>query len=89
MRKDDLNVHVLLFSSKSHRWFFFLPLTVRRPFHRKDFKWKKYRGTFLLSKKTEALHAELRGKEEAANSSYSKAVDFLQYIYSDLAAKNH
>ena len=50
---------------------------------------KKYRGTLLLSKKTEALHAELREKEEATNSSYSIAVDFLQYIYSNLAAKNH
>ena len=40
-------------SPKSDRRFFFLTLTVRRPFHRKDFKWKKiwgYRATFLKNR---------------------------------------
>ena len=32
-------------------------------------------------KKTEALYAELNEKVEAVTSSYSAAVDFLQYIY--------
>ena len=45
MRKDDLNVHVFQYknwcSPKSDRWFFFLTLTVRGRFHRKDSKWKK------------------------------------------------
>ena len=31
-------------STKSDRWFFFLTLAVRRPFHRKDFKRKKIWG---------------------------------------------
>ena len=47
------------------------------------------RGTGLLSEKTEALHAELNERTEAATSSYSAEVDFLQYIYSMLVAKNH
>ena len=40
---------------------------------------KKYVGTGLFSKKTEALHGELNERAEAAISSYSAAVDFLQY----------
>ena len=40
-------------------------------------------------KKTDALHAKLNERDEAATSSYSAAVDFLQYIYSVLVAKNH
>ena len=55
MRKDDLNVHVFQYKNwcnpKSDRWYFFLALTVREPFHRKDFKWKKYGGTGLISEK--------------------------------------
>ena len=38
---------------------FFLTLTVIGPFHRKDFKWKKYGGTRLISEKMEVLHANL------------------------------
>ena len=45
------------------------------------------RGYFL--KKTEALHAELNKRAEAATSSYFAEVEFLQYIYSVLLAKNH
>ena len=48
-----------------------------------------YGGTGLLSEKTEALHAELNERAEAATSSYSAEVDFLQYIYLVLVAKNH
>ena len=50
--KVDLNVHVFQdrnwCSTKSDR-IFFLALVVRRPFHRKNFKWKKiwwYRASF-------------------------------------------
>ena len=43
----------------------------------------------LLSEKMEALHAELNERAEADTSSYSGALDFLQYIYSVLLAKNH
>ena len=43
----------------------------------------------LLSEKSEALHAELNERAEAATSSYSAEVDFLQYIYLVLVAKNH
>ena len=50
---------------------------------------KKYRGTGLLSEKADALHEELNERAEAAISSYSAEVDFLQYIYSMLVTKNH
>ena len=43
----------------------------------------------LLSQKREALHTEFNELAEAATSSYSAEVDFLQYIYSVLVAKNH
>ena len=43
----------------------------------------------LLSEETEALHTELTKRAEAASSSYSAAVDFLQYIYLVLVAKYH
>ena len=69
--------------------YFFLTLPVRRPFHRKEFKWRGYGSMGLLSEETEALHAELNEKAEAATSSYSAAVDFLQYIYSVLVVKYH
>ena len=69
--------------------YFFLTLPGRRPFHRKEFKWRGYGSMGLLSEETEALHAELNEKAEAATSSYSAAVDFLQYIYSVLVAKYH
>ena len=45
--------------------------------------------TGLLSEKTEALHAELNERAEAAVSSYSAEVNFLQYICSVLVTKNH
>ena len=38
---------------------------------------------------TEALHAELNKRAEAATSNYSAADDVLQYIYSVLVAKYH
>ena len=43
----------------------------------------------ILSEETETLHAELNKRVEAATRSYSAAVDFLQYIYLVLVAKNH
>ena len=43
----------------------------------------------LLSEETEALHAELNERVEAATSSYSAAADFLQCIYLVLVAKYH
>ena len=93
MRKDDLNVHVFQNRNwcipKSDRRFFFLTLIVRGPFHRKDFKWKKYGGTGLISEKTEALYAELKESVEAVTSSYSATSEFLQYIYYVLVTKNH
>ena len=52
--------------------YFFLTLTVRRPFHRKDFKWRRYRSMGLLSEETGALHAELNKRAEAATSSYTR-----------------
>ena len=50
---------------------------------------KKNRGMRLFFEKTEALHAELNERVEAATSSYSAAVDFLQYIYLVFVTKNH
>ena len=43
-------------------------------------KWQKYGGTELFSEKTEAMHAELNKRAEAAISSYSSVVDFWYYI---------
>ena len=60
----------------------FLTLTVRGPFHWKDFKRKKYGGTGLISEKTEVLHAELNEGAEAAAGSYSVTDDYLLYICS-------
>ena len=68
---------------------FFLTLTVRGPFHRKDFKWKKVGVTGLISEKTEVLYAELNERAEAATGSYSVTGDSLQYIYSVPMTKNH
>ena len=48
-----------------------------------------YGSTGLLSAETEALRAKLSKRAEAATSSYSAEVDFLQYIYSVFMAKNH
>ena len=69
--------------------FFFLTLTVRGPFHRKDFKWKKYGSTGLISEKQEVLYAELNERAEAAPGSYSVTGDFLQYIYYVPVTRNH
>ena len=69
--------------------YFFLTLTVRRPFHRKDFKWRGNGSMELLSEETEALHAELSKRAEAATSIYSTAADFLQCICLVLVAKYH
>ena len=46
-------------------------------------------GYGLLSEETEALHPKLSKRPEAASSSYSAAVNFLQNIYLVLVAKNH
>ena len=50
---------------------------------------KKNGGTGLVSEKTEALYAGINERVEASTSSYSATGEFLQYIYSMLAAKNH
>ena len=72
---------------------FFLTLTVRRPFHRKDFKWKYGKVSevwdYFLKKKTEALQAELNERAEAVTNIYSPEVDFSQYIYLVVLAENH
>ena len=46
---------------------------------------KKFGGMGLLSEEME----EYNERVEAATSSYSAEVEFLQYIYSVLVAKNH
>ena len=50
---------------------FFLTLTARRPFHRKDFSEKKCGGTGLISEKREALYVELNERAEAATMNFS------------------
>ena len=67
--------------------YFFLTLTVRRPFRRKNFKWRGYGSTGLHSEEAKALHAELNERAEAATSIYYAVI--LQYIYSLLVAKYH
>ena len=67
--------------------YFFLTLTVRRPFHKKNFKWRGYGSTGLCSEETEALHAELNERAKAATSIYYAVI--LQYIYLLLVAKYH
>ena len=57
--------------------YFFLTLTVRSPFHRKNFKWRGYGSAGLRSKETEGLHAELNERAEAATNVYSAAAYFL------------
>ena len=49
---------------------------------------KRYGGTGLISKKTEAFYVELNEQVEAATSCQSAPGDFSQYIYSVLVAKN-
>ena len=46
-------------------------MTVRGPYHSKDFKSKNYGGTGLISKKTEALYLELNERAEAATNNFS------------------
>ena len=69
--------------------FFFSNFASQKILHRKFLSERKYGDMGLLSEKMEALHAELNERAEAASSSYSGALDFLQYIYSVLLAKNH
>ena len=68
---------------------FFLTLTIRGPFHRKDFKRKKYGGTRLISGKTEVLYTDFKERAEAATVNYSGTGDSIQYIYHVPVSKNH
>ena len=68
---------------------FFLTLTIRVPFQRKDFEWKKLVSTRLISEKTKGLYAKLNERVEAATGSYSVIGDSLQYIYSVPVTKIH
>ena len=43
----------------------------------------------MISEKTEALHAGVNERVEAATGSCSVAAEFLQYIYSLQVTKNH
>ena len=52
-------------------------------------KKKKNESTGLVFKKTEALHAELTKRVEAATSSYSVAGDFSEYAHSVSTTENH
>ena len=50
---------------------------------------EKNRGAGKVSEKTETLYEELNERVEVITSSYSAIGEFLQYIYSVPAAKNH
>ena len=67
----------------------FLTLTVRGPFHRQDFMWKKIWSMGLISEKMQVLYAKINKRTDAATSSYSVTGNFLPYIYSVPVAKNH
>ena len=79
MRKGDLNLPVFQnrnrCSPKSDRWC--------------DRSEKEIQGYGVNFWKTEALHADLNERVEAATSSCSATSNFWQYIYSVLLAKNH
>ena len=66
----------------------FLTLTVRGPFHRKDFKWKKIWGHRVSFWENGSFYVEINKRAEAASNSYSAPGDFSQYVYSVLVAKN-
>ena len=72
---------------------FFLTLTVRGPFHRKDIKKKKKWGgggsEGLISDKTDVLYVERNERVETATGSCSVTRDSLQYNYSVPVTKNH
>ena len=91
MRKDDLNMHAFQkrnwYTPKSDRWAFFSNFDCQRTFPLEYFKWKRYGGTGLLSKKTEVLYAELNKTAEAALI-LQQAI-FTPYIYFVIMAKNH
>ena len=77
MRKDDLNVTYSNTKTVVAQNLIddFFSVTVRGPFHRKDFKWKKYGSAGLIFEKTAVLYAELNERAEAATSSYSVTGD--------------
>ena len=85
MWEVDLNVHVFQYKN----WFFFLTLTVRAPFHRKNFQWKKCGDTVLIPKKAEVFYVELNERAEEDTGNYSVTGDSLQYIYSVPVSKNY
>ena len=89
MWKDDLNMH--LFQDRKSDWWFFPPnfWLPEDPSIVRILSEKKYGGMGLLSRKTEALCADLKKRAEAATSSYSAEVNFPQCIYLALVAKNH
>ena len=67
---------------------FFITLTVRGPFHRKDFKWKRIWGYGVNFWKN-GRFVELNERAEAATGSYFITGDSLQYIYSVPVSKDH
>ena len=64
---------------------FFLTLTVREPFHSKDYR-KGYGVNFWKNK---FCTQNLPKERKHATSSYSETGDSLQYIYSVPVTKNH
>ena len=64
---------------------FFLNLTVRGPFHRKDFKWKKIWRCEINFWKSGSFVC----RTKAATSSYSVTDGFLHNIFSVPVIKNH
>ena len=77
MRKDDLMCTYFKTEAEEH--------SIGRNLNEKI----KCRGTGLVSGKTEPSYAEFNKRMEPATSNYSPTVEFLQYIYCVLVAKNH
>ena len=67
---------------------FFLILTVRGTFHNKDFKWKKNRGTKLISEKKKFCKPNLTKEQKQSPMTTSQQTIFLPCIYSVLVPKN-
>ena len=93
MQKDDQNVHAFQnrnwCSPKSDWWFFFSNFDCQYISIGRILSGKKWGGTRFISEKTEALHAELNERDEAATSGYQCNRRVFTIYYSLLAHTNH
>ena len=64
-------------------------MTVRGPFHRKNFQCKECGDAVLIPKKTEVFYVELNERGEGDTGNYSVTGGSLEYIYSVPVSKNY